>query len=82
MEDSAQAVIRIVADRLAVARECIRGDQRLIEDLGADSLDLVELVMTLEERFGTAVEDEILDQLSTVRDLIRLLVPRRQETSD
>lgn len=77
MEDRIQAVIRVVAERLAVARESVTGDLRLVEDLGADSLDLVELVMTLEERFGMAIEDEILDQLITVRDLIRFVIPRR-----
>ncbi|MDX1458825.1 MAG: acyl carrier protein [Marinobacter sp.] len=73
MSNSQQHVIEVIAEHLAVAPDSLSPSSRLVEDLGADSLDLVELTMTLEERFGLEVSDDQADQLATVADVIRFV---------
>lgn len=60
----------IVADQLGVSEEEIRPESRFIEDLGADSLDIVELVMAMEEEFETDIPDEEAEKIQTVQDTI------------
>lgn len=60
----------IVADQLGVAEEEIKPESRFIEDLGADSLDIVELVMAMEEEFETDIPDEEAEKIQTVQDTI------------
>lgn len=73
MSSIEERMISIVADRLSVDPAQVVPGARLVEDLGADSLDLVELTMTLEEAFALTVEDDQTDQLRTVADLIRFV---------
>lgn len=73
MSSIEERMISIVADRLSVNPAQVVPGARLVEDLGADSLDLVELTMTLEEAFELTVEDDQTDQLRTVADLIRFV---------
>lgn len=69
----------VIAEQLGVAAEKVVPEARFIEELGADSLDTVELVMALEEKFGIEISDEDAEQLKTVGDLLRYLgkTPRR-----
>ncbi len=60
----------IIADQLGVAEEQIKPESKFIEDLGADSLDLVELIMAMEEEFQTEIPDEEAEKIRTVGDAI------------
>lgn len=60
----------IIADQLGVALEEVKPESRFIEDLGADSLDIVELIMAMEEEFETEIPDEEAEKILTVGDTI------------
>jgi acyl carrier protein len=64
---------KIVVDQLGVKPDQITPEAKFIEDLGADSLDTVELVMALEEEFGNEIPDEEAEKLTTVGDVIRYI---------
>ena len=66
MADTFEQVKKIVVDLLGVEPEKVTREARFREDLEADSLDLVELIMEFEERFGETVSDEDAQQLTTV----------------
>jgi acyl carrier protein len=68
-----EKVKEIIADQLGVDEEEIVSDARFIEDLGADSLDLVELIMALEEEFDLEIPDEDAEKISTVGDAVEYI---------
>ena len=70
MEDRVRAII---AEQLGVKTEEVTETASFIEDLGADSLDTVELVMALEEEFGIEIPDEDAEKMSTVGDSIKYI---------
>lgn len=74
-----QRVTEIVTGQLSVKADRVKPEARLMEDLGADSLDVVELAMALEEAFGLNIPDEQAEQLETVQDLIRFLEESRSQ---
>lgn len=59
----------LLALQLNVPKDKIQNDSKLIEDLGADSLDMIEMVMTLEDEFGISISDEESSALKTVQDI-------------
>ena len=63
----------IVAEQLGVDKEKIVPEAKFIDDLGADSLDTVELVMALEEEFGTEIPDEEAEKITTVKEAIKYI---------
>ncbi|MDG2014907.1 MAG: acyl carrier protein, partial [Pirellulaceae bacterium] len=65
-----ERVINIVADQLGVEKEKITRDSNFVNDLGADSLDTVELVMELEEEFEINIPDDAADKIQTVGEAI------------
>ncbi len=65
-----ETVRKIVAEQLGVDEEKVVPEARFIEDLGADSLDTVELVMALEEEFDQEIPDEDAEKIRTVQDAI------------
>ena len=67
----------IIATELGVKPEQITPEAKFIEDLGADSLDTVELVMALEEEFGNEIPDEDAEKLISVGDVIRFIEESR-----
>ena len=71
MANVADRVKEIIVDQLGVNPEQVTPEAKFIEDLGADSLDTVELVMALEEEFGTEIPDEEAEKLKTVGDAIK-----------
>ena len=73
MSSSAEKVKEIVVQQLGVAPEQVTEEAKFIEDLGADSLDQVELVMALEEEFGADIPDEAAEKLATVGDAIKYI---------
>jgi len=73
MADNAQRVRDIIEKELGVEREKLTDDASFIDDLGADSLDIVELVMELEKEFNIDIPDEDAEKLRTVGDAIGYL---------
>jgi acyl carrier protein len=73
MSEVESKVKKIIAGRLSVSEDKIKPESAFIGDLGADSLDLVELVMDLEEEFGVSIPDEDNDKLRTVQDAINYI---------
>lgn len=63
-------VVSIVADHLGVEEREIKGESSFTDDLGADSLDLVEVVMSLEEAFGLEIADDQAEKIKTVNDAV------------
>ena len=66
MSSVAEKVKKIVVEQLGVSEDQVTPEAKFIEDLGADSLDQVELVMALEEQFGAEIPDEDAESLTTV----------------
>jgi len=69
-EETVERVRKIIADNLGVSLEEVRPDAAFIDDLGADSLDIVELVMAIEKEFDIEIPDEDAEGISTVQDAI------------
>ena len=71
MADNIQEkVTEIIVEQLGVSADQVKLESKMIEDLGADSLDAVELVMAVEEEFGIEVPDEEAEKLRSVGDII------------
>jgi len=70
MSDVADKVKKIVVEHLGVEESKVTEDASFIDDLGADSLDTVELVMAFEEAFGVEIPEDAAEKISTVRDAI------------
>jgi acyl carrier protein len=71
MADNIQEkVTEIIVEQLGVSADQVKPESKMIEDLGADSLDAVELVMAVEEEFGIEVPDEEAEKLASVGDII------------
>ncbi len=69
-------VKKIISEQLGVGIDEIRPESSFIDDLGADSLDIVELVMAMEEAFGTDIPDEEAEKIQTVKDAIDYIQQR------
>ena len=65
-----ETVKKVVVDQLSVDEKLVTPEARFTDDLGADSLDTVELVMALEEEFGTEIPDEDAEKITTVQAAI------------
>lgn len=70
MENIEQRVKKIVAEQLGVNEAEVKIDSSFVDDLGADSLDTVELVMALEEEFGCEIPDEEAEKITTVQQAV------------
>ena len=71
--DIFEQVKKILCDQLDLEEEQVNEDSEVIDDLGADSLDIVDLVMTLEEEFDTEIPDEDIENLKTVGDIVNYI---------
>ncbi len=71
-------VKKMVASQLGKAEDEISPESSFIEDLGADSLDLVELIMSMEDEFGIEISDEDAESIVTVQDAINFITERKK----
>lgn len=72
-----QEVIDIVVEQLGVDKDDVTLNKSFVEDLNADSLDLTELIMTFEERFGCEISEEEAEKLKTVGDVVNYIEKTR-----
>ena len=70
MSETSDRVKKIVVEHLGVEAEKVTEEASFIDDLGADSLDIVELVMAFEEEFGVEIPDDAAEKITTVKDAI------------
>ena len=77
MADIETRVKDIIINELGVEAEKVTGDASFVEDLGADSLDTVELVMAFEEEFGIEIPDEDAEKMQTVGDAISYITKQQ-----
>lgn len=66
-------VKEVVVEQLSVDAGEVKEESKFVEDLGADSLDVVELVMALEEKFGIEIPDEDAEKIATVADAVKYI---------
>jgi acyl carrier protein len=66
-------VIEIIVEQLGVSEEEVTLEASFVDDLGADSLDLVELIMAMEEEFGLEISDEDAEKIQTVQDVVNYI---------
>lgn len=66
-------IVDIIANQLGVDKEIVTAEANVVDDLGADSLDVVELVMALEEAFDLEIPDDEAEKIRTVKDIITYL---------
>jgi len=66
-------IIELICEKLNKKKEDIKLESRLVEDLGADSLDFVELIMAFEDEFGITLPDEDVSKLKTIGDIVNYI---------
>ncbi|MDR1085142.1 MAG: acyl carrier protein [Deltaproteobacteria bacterium] len=78
MSEIMERVIKVVADQLQVEPSDIRPESSFQDDLGADSLDLVELIMGMEEEFDIKIDDEAAQSIKAVQDAVNFIDSHQQ----
>ena len=68
-----EKVKEIISKQLSVDVKKISDDTNIAEDLGADSLDLVEILMSLEDEFGVSIPDEAIPEIKTIKDVVKFI---------
>jgi len=68
-----EKVKSLLAEQLNIKAETIKAESKIVDDLGADSLDVVELLMTLEDEFGVTISDEDAVKIKTVGDILKII---------
>ena len=66
-------VKELVAEQLGISKDTITAESNIIEDLGADSLAVIEMLMTLEEEYGITIPDEKISQIKTIGQIVELI---------
>ena len=79
MSDTSERVKKIVIEHLGVDEEKVTETASFIDDLGADSLDTVELVMAFEEEFDIEIDDDVAGEMATVEDALNYINAQAQE---
>ncbi len=68
-----EKVKEMLVDKLGISEDKVTLDSEIIKDLGADSLDLVEMILSLEENFGVTITDEQTESIKTVKDIVDII---------
>jgi len=79
MSNMFEKIRKRIADQLSIDEEEIKMDSSFADDLGADSLDIVELIMALEEEFDMEIPDEDAEKISTVGDVVEYIKARVED---
>lgn len=66
-------VKELVAEQLGISKDKIAENSNIIEDLGADSLDVIEMLMTLEDEYGITIPDDKISQIKTINQIVELI---------
>lgn len=74
-----EKVREIIANQLSVKSEQITEKSNIAEDLGADSLDLVEILMSLEDEFGVSIPDEAIPEIKTIKDVVEFIETHKKK---
>ena len=77
MSSTEEQVKKIVVDHLGIDESKVMADSKFIDDLGADSLDTVELVMAFEEKFGIEIPDDAAETIQTVQNAIDFIQSKK-----
>jgi len=77
VEEIQEKVKKIIAEKLSVELSEVKPEASFVDDLGADSLDLVELIMSMEEEFGVEISDEDAEKILTVQDAMDYIARRK-----
>ena len=75
-----ERVVKIVSSRLGVEEDQVKHDTSFINDLGADSLDIVELVMEFEEEFGMSIPDDKAEEIQTIGEAVKYIQENQGES--
>ena len=73
MEEIFNEVKDIIVEKLGVEADKVTMEASFIDDLGADSLDIVELIMALEDKYETEIADEVAEKMATVKDVVEYI---------
>lgn len=73
-----EKIKKLVASQLNISIDKIKNDSKLIEDLGADSLDVVEMLMTMEEEFGINIPDEDTAHMTTIQEIADVIDSKKK----
>ena len=79
MSDISERVTKIVVEHLGVEEDKVQNEASFIDDLGADSLDTVELVMAFEEEFNIEIPDDAAEKIQTVGDAVKFIKENADE---
>lgn len=71
--DTYSKVVSIIAEQLGISEESINVSSDVVKDLGADSIDIVQLLMAMEDEFGVTVTEDDADRLKTVGDIVKII---------
>jgi acyl carrier protein len=77
-EETKQKVVALIAEQLGKSEDSVTLDAQFIEDLGADSLDLVELIMSMEDEFGVEIADEDAEKILKVSDAVDYVIKNQK----
>ena len=72
-EEIFEKVKTVIVEQLGIDEASVRMDSSFLDDLGADSLDIVEFIMALEEEFGIEIQDEDVEKIVTVKDVVEYI---------
>ena len=68
-----EKIKQVLAEQLGIDAGTIKDDANILEDLGADSLDIIEMLMTLEDEYGITIPDDKINQVKTVSEIVELI---------